>query len=56
MYGMENSIPLQISNFLNHQPNEPSGNMAVHSSGNAYKVSPLLYSFHDIIQSQFAHQ
>ena len=25
LYGMENSIPVQISNFLTHQPNESSG-------------------------------
>ena len=30
------------SNFLTHQPNEPSGNMALHYSGNAYKAIPLL--------------
>ena len=41
-YGMENFIPVQTSNFLTHQPNEPSGNMALHSSGNAYKAIPLL--------------
>ena len=38
VYKMENSIPVQISNFLIHQPNEPSGNMALHSSDNAYKA------------------
>ena len=35
LYGMENSIPVQISNFLTHQPNETSDN-------NAYKAIPLL--------------
>ena len=45
MYGMENSIPVQISNFLIHQPNEPSGNMALHSSDNAYKAIPLLINY-----------
>ena len=42
---MENSIPTQISNFLTHQPNEPSGNMALHSSGNAYKAIPLSINY-----------
>ena len=44
LYGMENSIPAQISNFLTHQPKEPSDNMALHSSGNAYKAIPLSFT------------
>ena len=43
---MENSIPDQITNFLTHQPNEPSGNMALHSSGNANKAIPLLINYY----------
>ena len=35
LLGMENSIPVQISNFLTHQPNETYDN-------NAYKAIPLL--------------
>ena len=32
------SLSVQISNFFIHQPNEPSGNMALHSSVNVYKA------------------
>ena len=43
LYGMENFIPVQIS--FPQSPAEPSGNMVLHSSGNAYKAIPLLINY-----------
>ena len=42
---MENSIPVQISNVRTNQLKDSSGNMALHTYGNAYKAIPLLINF-----------